>query len=199
MRTQNLVFSFWILFIFYAAVTSASGAGPVYVCGGSFNLPIPAEVNSNVGPMQDAVITITEHLVIDDINVAIDITHTNVFDLEIMLQGPGGQQICLNAYYDLNDFFRAQDYSQTIFDDEAAVAIEQGNASFTGSFRPKVGNSLSVFDGLDAFGQWRLQIDDLYHDDRGSLENFELIITVPEPATFILFALSGYLLRRWRA
>ncbi len=76
------------------------------------------------------------------------------------------------------------------------IAIEHGNAPFTGSFRPKVGNSLSVFDGLDAFGQWRLQIDDLYHDDKGSLENFELIITVPEPATFMLFALSGCLLRR---
>ncbi len=196
MRTRNLAFSFWILFVFYAAVTPASGAGPVYVYGGSFNLPIPAEVNSDVGPMQDAVIIITEHLVIDDIDVAIDITHTNVFDLEIILQGPGGQRICLNAYYDSNDFFRAQDYSQTIFDDEAALAIEQGNAPFTGSFRPKVGNSLGVFDGTDAFGQWRLQIDDLYHDDKGSLENFELIITVPEPATFMLFTLASCLLRR---
>jgi subtilisin-like proprotein convertase family protein len=190
-----LAFSFWSLFAFSAIATLASGAGPVYVYGGSFNLPIPA-ANSDKGPMDDAVIDITGHLLISDINVVIDIVHTNIFDLEIILQGPGGQQVCLNAYYDPNDFFRAQDYSQTIFDDEAALAIEQGNAPFTGSFRPKVGNSLSVFDGTDAFGQWRLQIDDLYRDDKGSLENFELIITVPEPATFVLFALSGCLLRR---
>ncbi len=196
MRTRNLAFSFWSLFAFSAIATLASGAGPVYVYGGSFNLPIPAAADSDKGPMADAVIDITGHLLISDIDVVIDIVHTNIFDLEIILQGPGGQQVCLNAYYDPNDFFRAQDYSQTIFDDEAALAIEQGNAPFTDSFRPKVGNSLSVFDGTDAFGQWRLQIDDLYHDDKGSLENFELIITVPEPATFILFTLASCLLRR---
>ncbi len=196
MRTRNLAFSFWSLFAFSAIATLASGAGPVYVYGGSFNLPIPAAADSDKGPMDDAVIDITGHLLISDIDVVIDIVHTNIFDLEIILQGPGGQQVCLNAYYDPNDFFRAQDYSQTIFDDEAALAIEQGNAPFTGSFRPKVGNSLSVFDETDAFGQWRLQIDDLYHDDKGSLENFELIITVPEPATFILFTLASCLLRR---
>lgn len=159
-------------------------------------MSIPAETSASKGLMQDAVINISEHLFISDLDVAIDIAHTNIFDLEIMLQGPGGQSICLNAYYDANDFFGGQNYSRTIFDDEAALTIDQGSAPFTGRFKPKDGNLLSTFDEADAFGQWRLQINDLYYDDKGTLENFELMITVPEPATFLLFGLSGFSLRR---
>ena len=118
--------------------------------------------------------------------------------MPMMLKGPTGQQICLNAYYDLNDFFKGENYSGTVFDDEAELAIEQGIAPFTGRFRPKEGNFLSTFDDTDAFGQWRLCINDLYHKDSGYLENFELRITVPEPASFAFFTLAGILMRRRR-
>jgi subtilisin-like proprotein convertase family protein len=146
--------------------------------------------------MDDAVIDVPAHLIITDLDVAVDIVHTNIFDLEMILKGPTGQEIYLNAYEDLNDLTKAQNFSGTVFDDEAALAIEQGDAPFTGHFRPKSGNFLSTFDGSDAFGQWRLCIDDLYHDDSGYLENFELRFTVPEPAMFMLFSLAGLFLRR---
>jgi subtilisin-like proprotein convertase family protein len=180
---------------FTAVVLPASGSTTLYVYGGPFNNPIPANTGSNRGLMKDAVIDVNEHLIITDLDVAIDIVHTDVFDLEIMLQGPNGVKICLNAYYDVKDFFNEPNYSQTIFDDEADLAIEQGSAPFNDSFRPKSGNFLSAFDGTDAYGQWVLRIDDLYDDDRGYLESFELRITVPEPATFMLFTLAGLLLR----
>lgn len=180
--------------MFFAAV-SLVPAATVYVYGGSFNLPIPAIIGSNTGPMDDALIEVTRDLIIADLDVAIDIDHSSAFDLEIMLQGPTGQQICLNAYYDINDLFAGADYSQTIFDDEAILPIEQGGPPFTGSFTPKSGNALSEFYGTDAFGTWRLKIDDRYNDDEGYLKNFELIITVPEPATFVLFAIAACLLR----
>ena len=194
-RARNSFFLSPVFVVFWAAV-SPSLAATVHVYGGAFNLPIPADTGSNIGPMDDALVEVTEHLTIVDLDVAIDINHTGIFDLQIMLQGPGGQQILLNAYYDINDFFEGADYSQTVFDDEAAVAIEQGLAPFTGRFRPQSPNALSEFDGTDPFGIWRLKIDDLYHDDSGYLESFELMITVPEPATFVLFALVAGLLRR---
>jgi len=181
--------------VFAAVVLPVYGSTITYVYDGPPR-PIPADSNLSIGLMDSAVINITDHRIISDINVAIDITHTNVFDLEIMLQGPNGREIYLNAYYDTKSFFNEPNYSNTIFDDEAALAIEQAGAPFTGRFRPMSGNLLSTFDGADAFGQWRLRINDLYHDDKGYLENFELIITVPEPATFVLFTLAGCLLRR---
>lgn len=195
MRARNSAF-LSLVFVMFLAAASPSSAATVYVYGGAFNLPIPADIGSSIGPMDDALVEVTDYLTIVDLNVTLDITHTSALDLEIMLQGPGGQQILLNACYDTNDFVKAANYSQTIFDDEAAVAVEQALPPFTGSFRPASGNTLGEFDGTDAFGTWRLKINDLYNDDEGYLENFELIITVPEPTTFVLFALSGCMLRR---
>jgi subtilisin-like proprotein convertase family protein len=186
---------FLALVVLAAVVLPASGSAITYIYQGP-SRPIPADTGSNKGPMDDAVIDVNENLIIADLDVAIDIVHTDVFDLEIILLGPTGAEICLNAYYDTKDFFSDPNYSQTIFDDEAALAIEQGSAPFTGRFRPKSGNLLSTFDGTDAFGEWRLKINDLYYNDRGYLENFELRITVPEPAAFVLFTLVGLFLRR---
>jgi hypothetical protein len=177
------------------AAASPALAVFVYAYDGP-DLPIPADVSSTKGPMDDAIIDVTDHLTVADLNVALDITHTSALDLEIMLQGPGGQQILLNACYDTNDFFKAANYTDTIFDDEAAEAIEQAQPPFTGSFRPVSGNYLSEFDGTDAFGTWRLKVNDLRFDDSGYLENFELIITVPEPATLAFFSLAALLMRR---
>ncbi len=195
-RARNSAVISLAFVVFTTGVLPASGSMTLYVYGGPFNNPIPAVTGSNKGPMEDAVIDVNEHLIITDLDVAIDIVHTDIFDLEIMLQGPSGVEICLNAYYDTKDFFNEPNYSNTIFDDEADRAIEQGSAPFADSFRPKNGNFLSAFYGTDAYGQWRLRINDLYNDDEGYLENFELRITVPEPATFVLFTLAGLLLRR---
>jgi subtilisin-like proprotein convertase family protein len=181
--------------VFTSVVLPSNGTAITYVYDGPFR-PIPADANLNIGPMDDAVIDVPAHLIITDLDVAVDIVHTNVFDLDIVLKGPAGQEIYLNFYEDINGLTKAQDYSGTVFDDEAFLAIEQGSAPFTGHFRPKRGNFLSTFYGTDAFGEWRLYIDDIYENDRGHLENFELRITVPEPATFMLFSLAGLFLRR---
>ncbi len=164
----------------------------VNIYGGSFDLPIPADTSQNRGWMDDAVIDIEESFVITDIDVAIDIEHTNIFDLDIFLVGPGGQHLTLNTY-DTNDFVKAANYADTIFDDEALIHIEDGSYPFTGSFQPRAGNLLSVFDGTDAIGRWRLRVEDKYHNDRGVLNKFQLLITTPEPAT--LFLLGAGLLK----
>jgi len=91
--------------------------------------------------------------------------------------------------YDFKDeFFKGEDYIQTIFDDEAEIPIELGTAPFTGRFRPKTGSLLEVFDGEDAYGLWRLQIYDMWYWDTGSLDRVELIITICEPTTVTLLA-----------
>ena len=182
----------WIAVIF--AITLGVGANisadTVRVYGGDFNIPIPDK-----GRAEDAVINIPEHRIILDLDVEITITHTNAFDLQIFLAGPAQTRICLNMY-NFDDFFRGANYSQTIFDDEADVPIEQANPSFTGRFRPIEPYKLSAFDGQDAFGQWRLQVYDAYYADTGTLNNFQITIANPEPATILLLALGAGLMRR---
>ena len=78
------------------------------------------------------------------------------------------------------------------FDDEAQISIEQTTEPFFGPFRP-VWN-LSLFDREDSFGLWRLWIYDVFYAYTGTLNNFELIFAVPEPATAILLTLGADLL-----
>jgi subtilisin-like proprotein convertase family protein len=139
--------------------------------------------------MADAVINVPDHFIITDLDVGINLTHTNVFDLQLSLQGPVGTRICLNMY-DYDEFFIGANYTNTIFDDEAMLSIKDGVAPFTGRFRPLEPYKLSQFDGEDAFGSWRLQIYDAYWSDTGTFNHLELTITTPEPATFFLLALG---------
>jgi subtilisin-like proprotein convertase family protein len=168
-------------------------AGPVYTYRGDFDLRIPAEPNGSQGWMAEAIIDVPHHFTIHDIDVGISLTHTNVFDLQIFLQSPAGIMLCLNMY-DFREYFEGANYTNTIFDDEAEVPIEQAEPPFTGRFRPRTGNLLEVFDGRDSFGLWCLQIYDAFYADTGTLNSFELIFTVPEPATTTLLTLGAGLL-----
>ena len=191
LRKGNFVFAV----VFIALQAASLCVGSVYTYGGSFDLPIPGNPAETKGWMDDAVILVPDNFILGDIDVKLTITHTQAFDLQLYLQSPAGTRICLNQYDPFTKFFNGENYIQTIFDDEAALPIEQGTVPFTGSFRPI--QALSVFDGENSFGQWRLQIYDAYFDDRGTLNNFELIITdLPEPSTALLFA-GGLLLARF--
>ena len=166
-------------------VTGNSASISTYtICqyGGDFNLRIPADpnnTNTTRGWMDDAVIQIPDHFTIADLDISITVTHTKVFDLQIFLKSPAGTRLCLNSY-NLDEYFNGENYTQTVFDDEAEIPIEQALPPFTGQFRPESGTLLSSFDGQDAFGAWRLQIYDCWFADMGTLDNFQLVVTRAE-------------------
>ena len=168
-------------------------ADTVHIYSGDFDLSIPAAPDDTKGWMDNAIIEVGDYHIIHDIDVGINLTHTNVFDLQIFLQSPAGTQLCLNMY-NLDEYFEGANYTNTIFDDEAEVPIEQGEAPFTGRFRPLDPYRLSAFDYENSFGLWRLQIYDAWEWDTGTLDSFELIITTPEPATAILLTLGAGLM-----
>ena len=168
-------------------------ADTVHIYSGDFDLSIPAAPDDTKGWMDNAIIEVGDYHIIHDIDVGINLTHTNVFDLQIFLQSPAGTQLCLNMY-NLDEYFEGANYTNTIFDDEAEVPIEQGEAPFTGRFRPLDPYRLSAFDYENSFGLWRLQIYDVFHADTGTLNSFELMITTPEPATAILLILGAGLI-----
>lgn len=173
------------------AFGSAVSAEQVLVYSGSFNLPIPAPPDTGKAWMvPDATINIPDHLTIIDLDVGITLTHTKVFDLQIHLKNPAGDTLILNTY-DIHEYFDGEDYTRTVFDDEADVSIEQAAPPFTGRFKPRAPGRLDVFDGQDAYGTWRLRIYDQQYADIGALEEFELIITIPEPATAIILLLGA--------
>jgi len=193
----------WIVAFFFMAAGFSYPvfAGPTIIYGGDFDLPIPApddpQSEYGRGWMDDAVIEIGDHFTIYDLDVGITLTHTKVFDLQIFVQSPAGTSLCLNMY-NFDEFFEGEDYEDTIFDDEAALPIEEGQPPFTGRFRPRSPAKLSVFDGQDNFGQWKLQIYDAYYYDTGNFESFEVMITIAEPATVTLLMLGVGLVTLFR-
>jgi subtilisin-like proprotein convertase family protein len=170
----------------------------IHTFGGQFNLPIPEDSGQSRGWMGDAVINVTEHIIISDIDIEINITHTSAFDLQLFLQNPAGTSVLLNIYTS-NEFFEGADYIGTIFDDEADLSIEEAHSPFTGRFRPKSPGLLSIFDGQDPYGIWRLSIYDAYYANIGTLDNAQLLISTPEPGTSLLLCFGiGILLKNRR-
>jgi subtilisin-like proprotein convertase family protein len=196
-HTRNSIITVIVILILSAGTFCEVFASSIYKYGGTFDLPIPANPDDTRGWMEDAIIEVPDHFNICDIDVAVSLRHTNVVDLQIFIQSPDETSLCLNMY-DFKDFFKGEDYTQTTFDDEAQIPIEQGRPPFTGRFRPKAldpNNLLQVFDGQDCYGTWRLRIYDAYYHDIGTLDSFEIMVTVPEPATAILLALGTAIVR----
>jgi subtilisin-like proprotein convertase family protein len=120
-------------------------------------------------------ITVPRTLITADLNVRILISHTWDSDLYIYLRGPDGTTVLLvNRRGGSGDNF-----NNTILTDEAATSIAFGVAPFSGSYRPE--QSLSAFDGKNAFGTWTLYIADLAALDVGTLHSWSL--TFEESAT----------------
>lgn len=192
--TRNPALKIAFILLFIAGFCSFSLASTVKIYGrDDFDLPIPADPAKSFGPMTSAAITITDDFVVEDLDIFITIDHTNVFDLQIFLESPARTRICLNMYDFKDEFFKGQGYIQTIFDDEATFGIEQGEAPFTGRFKPKAvskDNLLGAFDGENLAGVWKLQVEDMYFYDTGSLKSFKLFVTVPEPASLIFLGIG---------
>jgi subtilisin-like proprotein convertase family protein len=118
--------------------------------------------------------TVTSSLVLPaggdlvDLDVGLDLTHTYDGDLVIVLVGPDGRRNLL-AY---SEGDAGQNYTGTIFDDEAAPSIDAGIAPFTGHFRPR--QALSSFDGTPSTGTWTLEIQDIGPGDTGTLTGWSL-------------------------
>ena len=116
---------------------------------------------------------------ISDVNVTISITHTYDGDLKAELTGPTGLQVTLmNRPGGAGNF--GENFWGTTFDDEADVPIEQGDAPYSGSFRPTA--PLSAYDNLGANGTWRLRVTDSAGQDVGTLDSWSITVETSEPS-----------------
>ena len=110
-------------------------------------------------------------LLVGDLNVRLNISHSYVSDLVLVVQAPWGSQYTLyNRRGGSGD-----NLVNTLFDDQASAAISQGSAPFTGSFRPE--NSLAGVNGRNAKGTWTLLISDRQTRDSGKLLDWTLEFT----------------------
>ena len=126
-----------------------------------------AEDNVSKG-VTTASINVNYDLAIQDLDIYVDIEHTYLEDLTLYLESPEGIRYLFARQLggDKND------YSETIFDEEAVVSIDQGTPPFTGRFSPE--ESIADLYGTSAFGIWTLIIEDNFPEDTGRLLDFTL-------------------------
>ncbi len=103
-----------------------------------------------------------------DVDVLVDLTHSWVNDLSLYLEAPGGNQFLLSSSFG----GEGDNYTQTIFDQESSINIEDGTAPFTGRFIP-VQNISSLY-GTSSKGIWKLIVIDQEKQDTGQLLEFEI-------------------------
>jgi subtilisin-like proprotein convertase family protein len=107
---------------------------------------------------------------INDVNVTLDITHTWVGDLTITLTSPIGTIVTLIS----SRFDDGDNYTNTVFDDDATNTIASSVAPYTGFFKPE--GALSSFNSESSNGNWELKIVDGGPADIGSLNNWSIEI-----------------------
>jgi len=152
----------------YHAFETGRNVQPIYP---TLDPPISIPDNSPAGAEQ--VIVVTDDAEIVDVDVEVHVTHTFDGDIELSLIGPDGTEVILSN----RNGGSGNNYNGTIFDDEAATAIGQGSAPFSGSFRPD--EPLSVFDGMVATGEWRLRVEDHAGIDTGTIDSWSIRLTYP--------------------
>jgi hypothetical protein len=194
---------FLLLFIIQACCVLTCGSSLAVIIPHDFDLPIPSPddpcSSTGKGDMKDAIIVVSEHVSILDLDVAILLTHDSFYDLQLVLESPAGTSITLIPGSNMAFFIRNRDgrfepaggSNRFLFDDEAAVDINEATPPFDRAFKPPSGFALSAFDGQDAYGQWCLRIEDVAFGHSGRLERVELIISSPEPTTILLFGLGA--------
>ncbi len=116
-------------------------------------------------------LTVADTGTIADINVKLSINHTWAADLDIFITGPTGTKITLST----DNGGNSDNYTNTVFDDEAAVTVVGSAAPFTGSFKPE--GALSGLDTKAINGTWTLTVTDDGTDDIGTLTAWSLEIT----------------------
>lgn len=112
---------------------------------------------------------------VTDLNINIRLNHTYDFDLALTLISPSGRRVLL-----IDDVGGSGDnFTDTFLTDEAAASITTGTAPFTGRFKPL--QPLSLFDGENPNGHWKLEIADQLGGDSGQLLAWSLEIAHAEP------------------
>jgi subtilisin-like proprotein convertase family protein len=144
---------------FFLALCLFASLGATQVASGNVNLPIPD--NGSVS----STINIPTTGALCDVNIGVNLTHTWDDDLTITI-AHAGTSVVLVA----NRGAGGDNFTGTIFDDQATAAISSGTPPFTGSFRPQ--QALAAFNGLSLSGNWVLTITDASDPDVGTLLNW---------------------------
>ena len=135
------------------------------------NMYYPSDMPRTLGDIAalSSLVIVTDTFMVSDVNiVGFGMTHQNVGDLGIFLSSPDFTQVVLS----FRNGGTGDNFSGTSFDDAAAFSIVTGTAPYSGTFRPE--EPLSLYNGMNAPGNWTLSLNDNSVPFTGTLTNWAL-------------------------
>lgn len=134
------------------------------------SVDVPKNIPDNSDTGVSSLISFSNNLIITDVNITVNITHPWIGDLELILRSPEGTRVTLVETRSDD----GENYTNTVFDDDAALNFLAGSAPYTGSFKPQ--NSLESFNNENSFGEWILKAVDGGPADIGTIDNWSISI-----------------------
>lgn len=152
--------------IFYAVNSATFSIGDCSI----YTNNTPAAIPDGIGVDQPgdpliSTLNVPNNVILNDIKTVVNINHTYIQDLVIILEHPDGTQVVL---WDRN--CGSEDAINVTFE-QGAPAIVCANPT-AGTYSPE--GDLSVLDGLSSEGEWKLIITDYYASDTGTLVSWSL-------------------------
>lgn len=148
------------------------------VCSTYTSTDVPKAIPASGTSTVNSVLSVPDSGTVTDVNVlGLNGTHTYINDLVFTLIGPSAAQTIL-----MNRTCGSQDNFNINFDDESANAAGTWPCPPTngGTYRPT--GSLTALDGSQMQGTWTLRVQDMYTNDGGSLNGWQLQICRTPPA-----------------
>ncbi len=144
------------------------------VCDDYSSAEVPVEIPGESEVTVESALTISERFQIQNVAVTLDISHTWVGDLAVKLISPSGTEVALfsNQCGDFDNVFAT-------FSDRGTTLVCIGDPVITGDIFPET--ALSAFNGEFSDGLWRLEINDAFAGDGGSLNSWSLNLCNIQP------------------
>jgi subtilisin-like proprotein convertase family protein len=138
-------------------------------------------------------VTVPENVVISDLNLAVNITHTKINDLYVGLLKPGATTVGeIRIVYQQGCSALVSSNMVTNFDD-SGVTLACGGIAANNTYRPL--NTLDIFNGQSSLGNWRLVVADVATANNGTLNSFAVTIcstTTTETLATETFGLTDF-------
>jgi subtilisin-like proprotein convertase family protein len=146
-------------------------------CGTSNALDLPIIIPASGTPTVESNLTIpnTSNVVINDVNVSINISHTWINDLTVSLISPNGTIVQLFTNQCSATAAGFQNAIAT-FDDASTLTLVCGSTPPSVSGRVIPLQPLSAFNGQNSQGIWKLRVFDKANLDGGQINSWNLEI-----------------------